>query len=159
MKLAEALLLRAEQQTHLEELKARAKTVASYQEGEEPAEDAMELVGQADQTLGELERLIRHINQTNAVTALPDGRTMTAALAHRDVLRLRHRLLNDVADAGAHGGRGGLGYARQMRSELKFVIAVPVATLRRREGEVARELRELESLIQQTNWSAELVEN
>src|SRR5436305_786180 len=99
MKLAEALLLRADRKRTLEQLRARAQASARYQEGEEPPEDANELMARADEVLSELERLIRQINVTNSTAALPDGRTLTAALAERDALRMRHVLLSGVADA------------------------------------------------------------
>lgn len=153
MKLAEALLLRADRQRRLEELRGRAQSSARYQEGEEPAEDAMALVREARQVLDELERLIRQINRTNAETTLAGGRTVTDALAERDVLRLHHKLLTTVADAGA--GRGSI---RQMRSELKLISAVPVASLRNQADDVARRLRELDTQVQQTNWNADLIE-
>ena len=44
MKLAEALLLRADRVRTLEQLKARAQASARYQEGEEPPEDAEALL-------------------------------------------------------------------------------------------------------------------
>jgi hypothetical protein len=57
-----------------------------------PAEDAVALLAEAGQVLGELEALIRRINRTNAVTPAGDG-TLTDALTRRDVLRLRHGVI------------------------------------------------------------------
>ena len=164
MKLAEALLLRADRKRTLEQLKARAQATARFQEGEEPAEDAIELLARAEDVLTELERLIRQVNKTNSVTALPDGRTVTAALAERDVLRLRYALLTGVADAGSGQAGGQQGRmppvgVRQMRSELKFIAAVPVAALRQQANDVARQHRELDAQIQQVNWTVDLIEN
>ena len=73
MRLAEALLLRADRMRTLEQLRSRAQASARYQEGEDPPEDANELLARAGQVLDELERLIRQINATNAVSVLPDG--------------------------------------------------------------------------------------
>jgi hypothetical protein len=44
MKLAEALLLRADRNRTYEQLRARIGASARYQEGEQPPEDAKELV-------------------------------------------------------------------------------------------------------------------
>lgn len=164
MKLAEALLLRADRKRLVEQLKSRAQTMARYQEGEEPPEDANDLVARAQGALDELEQLIRQINNTNAVTSLPDGRTVTAALAERDVLRMRFSLLTAVADAasGQVSGRDapwGVMAVRQMRSELKTLVAVPVADLREQANDVARQLRELDGQVQQVNWTVDLIEN
>src|SRR4051795_6382541 len=47
VKLAEALSLRSDAQKRLAQLQARATASARYQEGEEPAEDAADLLAQA----------------------------------------------------------------------------------------------------------------
>ncbi|GAA4521712.1 hypothetical protein GCM10023191_100260 [Actinoallomurus oryzae] len=103
MKLAEALALRADAVRRAEQLRARIAASARYQEGESPAEDAAALLAEAGEVFGELESLIRRINRTNAATQVGAG-TLTDALAHRDVLRLRHALI--TAAAGAAVGEG-----------------------------------------------------
>lgn len=154
MKLAEALALRADSRRRVEQLRARITANARYQEGEEPTEDAAGLLAEADKTIEELGELIRRINRTNAATDLgPDG-TMTDALARRDVLRLRHGVLTESADAAA--GRGGA--FRHLRSELRQISALSVAELRRRADGVAKETRELDARIQQANWSIDLLD-
>ena len=85
------------------------------------------LLEELTSTLSELERLMRAINRTNAQAILGNG-TVTDALAHRDVLRLRHSAVNAAADAAS--GREERGYGRQLRSELVYVAAVPVTELR-----------------------------
>ncbi|MEU7756746.1 DIP1984 family protein [Micromonospora sp. NPDC049171] len=154
MKLAEALALRADAARRAEQLRARITASARYQEGEAPAEDASALLTEVGEALGELESLIRRINRTNAATTV-DGATLTDALARRDVLRLRHSVVNSAADAAA--GEGQRGY-RQLRSELKMIPALPVAELRRQADDFARQLREIDTLIQRTNWEVELLD-
>jgi len=152
MKLAEALITRADLQRRIEQLRARIVAAARYQEGEEPQEDAAALVEEASAALDRLEELVVAVNLTNATVHLADGSTMTAALARRDALRARHSLLSSSADAAQ--GTGG-GY-RQMRSELRQFAALPVVELRRRADDVARQLRELDVEVQRTNWEADL---
>jgi Family of unknown function (DUF6847) len=154
MKLAEALALRADSARRAEQLRTRIAASARYQEGEEPAEDAAALLSEARDVLGQLERLIRQINRTNAATAVGDG-TLTDALARRDVLRMRHSLLTSAANAAAGEGQRGF---RQLRSELKMVPALPVAQLRSQADDLARQLREVDTVIQRTNWEVDLLE-
>src|SRR5438552_16452196 len=104
MRLAEALALRADAARRAERLRARIAASARYQEGEAPAEDAAALLTEADEVLGQLESLIRRINRTNAATPV-EGGTLTDALARRDVLRLRHRVVASAADAAAGEGQ------------------------------------------------------
>jgi hypothetical protein len=156
VKLAEALALRADAARKVEQLRARIVANARFQEGEEPAEDARALLAEAGAALDELEGLIRRINRTNAATVMgPDG-TITDALARRDVLRARHSIMTAAADAAAGKSQSGMG--RQLRSELKMLAALPVAQLRAQADDLARQLRELDVRIQQSNWEHDLME-
>jgi hypothetical protein len=157
MKLAEALLLRADHNRTIEQLRGRIVASARYQEGEQPPEDANDLLDTCSSLLDELERLIRHINRTNAGTTMPDGRTVTDALAERDVLRLRYSLLTNAADAASGSGQRGF-LMRATRSELRVVTDLDVKGLRQRAAEAARRTRELDAQIQQANWTTDLVE-
>ncbi|GIJ13316.1 hypothetical protein Van01_65300 [Micromonospora andamanensis] len=154
MKLAEALALRADAARRAEQLRARIVASARYQEGETPAEDAAALLVEAGEVLGELESLIRRINRTNAATHV-EGGTLTDALARRDVLRLRHSVVTSAADAAAGEGQRGF---RQLRSELKMIPALPVAQLRGQADDLARQLREVDTVIQRTNWEVDLLD-
>jgi hypothetical protein len=162
MKLAEALALRSDAQKRLAQLQSRAVACARYQEGEEPAENSPELLAQARAVTEEIESLIRRINRTNAATILDPGVTITDAIAQRDVLALRRKLVTAVADAGAGNGGDGDDHvwamARQMRSELRQMTDVPVADLRREADDLARQYRELDVRIQAANWATELVD-
>ncbi|GAA4259403.1 DIP1984 family protein [Dactylosporangium darangshiense] len=155
MKLAEGLTLRADAVRRAEQLRARVTANARYQEGEPPAEDAAALLAEAGAVLGELESLIRRINRTNAATQV-DGVTLTDLLARRDVLRLRHSVVTDAA--GAAAGDKSRGAYRQLRSELKMVSALPVAQLRAEADDLARQLREVDTVIQRTNWQVDLLD-
>ncbi len=145
--------MRSDRKRVYEQLRNRAQASARYQEGESPAEDAQALVAAAQEVLTELEDLIRRVNVTNASATIEGGTTLTAALAERDVLRMRYSLLTSVADAGA-----GQGQLRQIRTELKFVSAVDVKRLRDEADAVAKRHRELDARIQEANWTVDLVE-
>ena len=154
MKLAEALALRADASRRAEQLRSRITGSARYQEGETPAEDAASLLTEVGEVLDQLESLIRRINRTNAATPV-EGGTLTDALARRDVLRLRHSVISAAADAAS--GEGQRGY-RQLRSELRMIPALPVAEIRRRADDLARQIREVDTTIQRTNWEVDLLD-
>lgn len=156
MKLAEALALRADATRRIEQLRTRIVANARFQEGEEPAEDAQSLLTEAVALLGELEDLIRRINRTNAATRIGPEGTITDALARRDVLRTRHSIVTAAADAAVGKSHAGMG--RQLRSELKMLAALPVAQLRAQADDLARQIRELDMRIQQSNWEFDLME-
>ena len=156
MKLAEALAVRSDTQKRLAQILARAVASARYQEGEQPAESAVELVAQARALTEELESLIRRINRTNASTELEAGLTITDAIARRDALALRRKVLTNVADAASGSNDRNQGWARQLRSELRLVTDVPVPELRAEADDLARQYRELDVRIQEANWATEL---
>lgn len=154
MQLAEALIERADLQKRIEQLRGRIAANARYQEGEEPDEDARELLAEAERSIDALEVLLARINATNASTTVASGQTVTALLARRDALRLRHALVTGAADATA-GTSGGY---RQLRSELRTFAALPTAELRSRADALAKEIRELDAVVQRTNWEVTLVD-
>jgi len=84
MKLAEALLLRADLQKKGASLRERIVANAVVQEGEAPHEPPEELMREAFGVLAELEDLVSRINKTNLDAKLADGRTLTDAIARRD---------------------------------------------------------------------------
>jgi hypothetical protein len=153
VKLAEALSLRADATRRVEQLRTRIVANARFQEGEEPTEDAAALLKEARAVLDELEDLIRRINRTNAATRIGPEGTITDVLARRDVLRARHSVVTAAAAAGRGQGMG-----RQLRSELKMLTALPVAQLRSQADDLARQIREIDVSIQQSNWQFDLLE-
>ena len=154
-KLAEALMERSAAVKKLESLKDRAATSAIYQEGSKPAEDLAALLAEHAEVLAEYETLVRQINITNAVTLMPDGTTLTAALARRDALKLEHGLYTSVANAAVGEDRYGWG-ARRTKSELKTLATIQVGELQKKADEAAKAHRELDVAIQQLNWSTDL---
>jgi hypothetical protein len=152
MRLAEALILRADAQKRIEHLKQRLLRNAKIQEGDVPAENPAELIGELDRIAAELTRLIQQINRTNAVSTLAGGTTVSDALALRDVLAKQHAVYRDLAATAT------VDQTRYSRSEVKFVSTVDVAAIQRRADDLARRYRELDATIQATNWSVDLLE-
>lgn len=152
MKLAEALVLRADLQKRIEQLRARLRQSALVQEGEQPSEDPYELLGEAARLADELAALVVRTNRTNLATTLPDGTTLTAAIARRDALQLRYSLIETAAETASNR------IDRFGRSEIRKVATVDVAALRKQAERLAQERRELDTAIQATNWATELAE-
>lgn len=152
MKLAEALILRADYQKRMNQLEFRLKRSARVQEGDKPAEDPQVLLAELERVADELERLIQNINRTNSASELAEGVTITDALATRDLLRARQEIYRDLASTASGG------FSRVTRSEIKFRSTVDVAEIQKRADELAAAHRELDTRIQEANWRLELVE-
>jgi Family of unknown function (DUF6847) len=151
MKLAEALALRADLQKRLEQLKQRLVKNARIQEGDAPEEDPAELQTDLERSARELTLLVQPINRTNATTRFDAG-TLADALAERDVLKIRYNAYRDLATAASTS------QGRTTRSEVKFVSTVSVASIQRKADDLAKEYRELDTRIQETDWLTTLLE-
>lgn len=149
MKLAEALILRADLQTRLEQLRERLTMNARVQEGEVPAEDPMVLLSEVNTASAQLEDLIGRINLTNARVMLNDL-SLTEQLAKREVLTKRIAILRSLLDAASSLTMRGT------RSEVKIHSTVDVAALRKQTDDLSRDLRELDTAIQGANWTTDL---
>lgn len=149
MKLAEALALRADTQMRLAQLKARLLRNATVQEGDAPAEDPKQLLAQYEALSAELVQLIRRINQTNSAVMVVD-KTMTEALAERDILKQRHATYRELAEAST------ISRSIVTRSEVRFKSTIDVSAVQKQADLLARSLRELDARIQEMNWQVSL---
>lgn len=152
MKLAEALLLRADQQKRIEQLKERLALSARVQEGEQPPENPQDLINELERVSGQLLDLIRRINRTNTTARLDDNRTISDALAERDVLMLRRAAYSSLSQAASAS------QYRYSRSEVKYFSTVSVAGIQKQIDDLSRQYRELDSRIQEANWNNDLLE-
>jgi predicted RND superfamily exporter protein len=152
MKLAEALILRADTKKRLEQLRQRLINNAKVQEGDKPAEKPEDLLKEIEQTANEYEKLIKQINQTNSATEFSKGKTLTDALAERDVLILRRGIYAGLVAAAT------VSQQLYSRSEIKFVSTVDVGKTQKQVDKLSKQHRELDAKIQEFNWKTDLVE-
>lgn len=150
MKLAEALIQRADAKKRLENLRQRLIRSAKVQEGETAPENPQDLIGEMDALLAEMTSLIQRINRTNSATAFDNIRSLTDVLAERDALMLRRSLLSSLMQAAQPQARYG-------RMEIKETPTVNIADLQKQYDELARQHRELDTAIQQMNWNVDLI--
>lgn len=151
MKIAEALIQRADAQKRIEQLRARLIRSAKVQEDEQPPENPQELLTEIDTVINELTILIQQINRTNAATAFDDNRTLTDALAERDTMMVRRGVLTSLINATQPQARYG-------RMEIKEFPTVDVSEIQKQVDDISRRYRELDTTIQQMNWTIDLIE-
>ena len=151
MKLANALSQRSELQTRIRQLEVRLNNNAQVQEGEQPAEDPMELLKELEADYARLEELGSAINRTNNSTRLEDGVPLSDLLARRDCLKGRlSALRNFLSNASAL-------IRRHSASEIKVKSTVNVRELQKQVDGLSKDLRQLEETIQEKNWTTELL--
>ena len=152
MKLAEALILRADCQKKIAQLRQRLSRCVKVQEGEQPPEDPQVLLGDLSGAIAQLTNLIQRINRTNANTAFESG-NLSDALARRDTLAIQRNALQNVVQEAA------LTQNRYSRSEVRLVSTVDVSNLQRQVDSLAQEYRLLDTQIQSLNWQVDVLES
>ena len=151
MKLAEALILRADCQKRIAQLRERLQRSASVQEGETPVENAQNLLTELTETIGQLETLIQRINRTNSQTAMANG-NLADALATRDMLSLRWSALNTLIQNSS------VSRFRYSATEVRWVSTMDIAAIQTECDRIARDRRELDAGIQALNWQVDLLD-
>ncbi len=152
MKLAEALLERKSTKEQISDLEERLTRNVKVQEGDAPVEKPEELLVRINNLVDRLEKLIVLINRTNMRATMADGSTVMEAIAKRDMLKLRHGILEAAAEAAA------ITHNRFSRSEIKFQVTIDMELLQQEIDNVARAYRELDTAIQAVNWLTDCVE-
>ncbi|HEY7802388.1 MAG TPA: DIP1984 family protein [Dehalococcoidia bacterium] len=150
--LADALIMRADLQRRITQLKERLLRNAKIQEGDAPAEDPADLMRQLEDVTANLVSLIQRINRTNSTSMLDDGMSISDAIARRDGIRTRHQIYRELAAAAT------ITQGRTTRSEVKFRSTVSVKDVQRIADDLAREYRDLDTQIQSINWTKQLAD-
>lgn len=151
MKLAEALSHRSALVNKIKEIESRLTDNVKVQEGDAPSENPMELIVALESTLAELQRIVYAINLTNTRTTIA-GRSLTALLAERDMLKQKTRALSSALTHLT--GRGD----RYSRNEIKYVPTIDAADLRKLYDKSASDMRKLDLQIQSAGWTTDLIE-
>jgi len=152
MKLAEALSLRADRQKRMLQLTERVKANALVQEGDSPSERAEDLLAEFGQVAEEFESIVARINRTNLAVTISDGRTLTEAIARRDALKFHINIWRQAADAAA------VRQIRGTKSEIRLVSMINVREAREKADLFSKEMRELDTKIQESNWMHDLLD-
>lgn len=152
MKLSEALISRADAKNRLSDLRSRMVRSAIVQEGDQPPEDPADLLQELDRILNKWTALVKAINHTNVQTPFANGDTLTDALAERDRLATKQNMLDNLIQAAAVHSQ------RYTRAEIKFVSTVDIQALQKEKDALAKAYRELDTKIQELNWTTDLIE-
>ncbi len=151
MKLAEALQERADLNKKVDELRRRLSHVILVQDGEEPAENPAELLMELDGALARLEYLMAAINLTNCRTKI-DGRTLTEIIAQKDALMVKLSAYRDLVYTA------GQSTERARGTEIKVKALLKASDLQKIADQTARDVRQLDNALQETNWKTRLIE-
>ena len=129
MKIAEALILRADIQKRIAQLKTRLNNNAKVQEHEEPAENPQLLLTELDSLISQLNVLIIKINKTNTLSKI-DGISLVELIAKKDTLSQKAGILREFIEIASQ--------------KINLYSTT--------------EIRETDTKLQQANWTIDLIE-
>ena len=151
MKLAEALILRADLQKRIEQIKNRLYNNVLTQEGELPSEDPEALLKEYMSLQNDLTSIIKAINRTNNKTSFDDKMTLSEALVERDAILAKRSILSTAADRASEK------QDRYSKTEIKNVSTIDVKKFQKEADKFSKEFRELDTRIQALNWTIDLI--
>lgn len=146
MKLAEALLLRADLMKKIEHLQNRIIPVLIVSDNKIPQEDPVKLMAQLRNTIQELESLVIRINRTNNATIVEVEGVLMEALAKRDSLKLLSEKLRNIRFAAQINNSG----------DKNLKTTIDIKNLQIEMDQTGRAFREIDSKIQGMNWLTDL---
>ena len=149
MKLAEALMIRADLQKRIAQLGERLSMNAKIQEGDMPSENPEALLKELSENIIQLENLVTRINLTNC-REIPGVGTITALISKRDALTKKLSILREFLLSAAAK------VDRYSKNEIRVMSSVNVAELQKAVDADAKELRSLNLKIQELNWLTDL---
>ena len=151
MKLAEALIERAEIKKQNGQLMKRVKDNVRVQEGDSPAENYEELLSEIVRNMERLLVLTQRINETNIKTAFGSDMNIAEAIAVRDCLGAKIRVHKEIYEKAT------INPDRYTRNEIKFVRCIDIKELQKQIDQFAKDYREMDTKIQGLNWTVELL--
>ena len=151
LKIAEALILRADIQKRIAQLKTRLNNNAKVQEHEEPAENPQLLLTELDSLISQLNDLIIKINKTNTLSKI-DGISLVELIAKKDTLSQKAGILREFIEIASQK------IDLYSSTEIKVFSTVNVPAQQKQLDKLSKEIRETDTKLQQANWTIDLIE-
>ena len=151
MKIAEALILRADIQKRIAQLRTRLNNNAKVQENEEPAENPEFLLTELENLISQLNDLIVKINRTNTLSKI-DGISLVELIAKKDTLSQKAGILREFIEIASQK------VDLYSTTEIKVFSTVNVPEHQKKLDKLSKEIRETDTKLQQANWTIDLVE-
>ena len=147
MKLAEALILKADLKRKAGQLLERLKRNIRVRKGQEPVEAPDSLLDELDRVGADLESLVRRVHWTNANLMFDAEHRISDAIAMRWMLDLRIKILQSVID-----------HIWESDQWLTCtVVTVDTAALQKQLDMLNRKRRDLDAKLQAIRWQEDLL--
>lgn len=150
MKLAEALQIKKNLDIKIANIRQRLENNARVQDGLEPAENPADLFKELEETINSLENYTSRINLTNSITKV-NGKTLTELLSRREALKVKVSIYDRFIVSGSELTD------RYSNTEILVRPTLPINEIQKRRDLIAKELRQIDYKIQETNFTHDLV--
>ncbi len=150
MKLAEALQIKKNLDIKIFNIKQRLENNARVQDGLNPAENPKDLFKELEDTINSLENYTSRINLTNSITKVGE-KTLTELLSKRESLKVKIMVYDKFIESGSALTD------RYSNTEILVRPTLPINEIQKRRDLIAKELREIDYKIQETNFTTELL--
>ncbi len=97
-----------------------------------------------------MQKLVLRINEANLKSKTGKGRSLTEALSLREILILKHSIIQATANSAAKPPD------RYGMKEIRWIKTVDVVKLQKEADDPARLIREINGEIQAANWQIEV---
>ena len=151
MKIAEALILRADIQKRIAQLKTRLNNNAKVQENEEPTENPELLLIELDGLISQLNDLIIKINKTNTLSKI-DGISLVELIAKKDTLSQKAGILREFIEIASQK------INLYSTTDITVFSTINVPAQQKQLDKLSKEIRETDTKLQQANWTIDLIE-
>lgn len=151
MKLAEALIVRADLQTKIAQLQKRLEVNVKIQEGDAPSEKPDELFKELNNCINELESIIKKINKTNSATQI-NNKTISDIIAEKDMISKKCAIYQSICNVASNK------IDRYSNKEIRIINTINIADIQKQADALSKKHREIDTLLQNTNWTKDLVE-
>lgn len=172
MKLAQLLIRRKGLNDRISQLTQRLSSSATVQEGDTPSENIEELIQILFKVIEEFRSIDTTIAFANTSVMVDlkqvplnekeDVKNIKTSLKEliimRDTVKRIHGVLESLATNLNPSSREGGGFFRHQATDIKWVSAYDYKKVRTMADDYAKRFRELDEIIQQTNWNTEIGE-
>ena len=151
MKLAEALIERAELQKKNNQLISRIKDNAKVQDGDAPSEKPEDLIAEYENNMACFLELVQKINRTNCKASFDGDNSIADAIAQRDYIGAKIRAYREFYESAT------IKIDRYSRNEIKIVSCIDAKELQKQIDKLSKEYREIDMKLQGINWTVDLL--
>ena len=152
MKLAEALIIRADLKKRIEQTRDRMYDNIIIQEGNKPNEDPEELINIFLNLEEELKNIINKINKTNNILKFDNNKSISDVIAEREMILSKRNFLANVVKRASEPQN------RYSNTEIRNVATVDVVKIQKQVDKLSKEYREIDIKLQAKNWEVDLID-